>query len=133
MQINLDTPQDTQRAIEALLSVDVGKGYVCIIKKPKVPKSCAQNRLLWMWLTCLEKESETGYTKEDFYHMFTNRFPVFHTVMMDCAMVTSSHYTKEEFTRFLENVKSWSLEELGVDLPDPEDVKWEVFYKKYGL
>ena len=133
MQINLDSPQDTQRAIEALLSVDTSKGYVCTIKKPKVPRSCPQNRLLWMWLTCLEKESETGYTKEDFYLMFTNRFPVFHTVMNDFAHVTSSYYTKEEFASFLDNVKSWSLEELGVDLPDSEDVKWEAFYKKYGL
>ena len=43
------------------------KPHLAKIEIKRSKRSIDQNSLLWLWLTCLEKDSETGSSKQDFY------------------------------------------------------------------
>lgn len=96
-------------------------------------RSVDQNRLYWLWLTCVEQE--TG-THRNFYHEhFKNDFLqkeagiVFGKVVYIQGTTTSSD--TKQFTIYLENIRINVEVELGIRLPDPKDLHWREFYLKY--
>lgn len=104
---------------------------VMTIKSPKAPRSLNQNRLLWLWLTCLEVDSETGYTKEEFYQYFLESFAPRKTCRDKEILATSSQMDKAMMTDFLERIKMFAWHELNCNLPNPEDKGFNEFYKRY--
>lgn len=131
MKIIINTVENLKNAIEALRSLDVSKGYVFTLSKRKVPRSVPQNRLLWLWLECLERDSETGYTKEEFYLYFLQEFPVYKEVFQKHITLSSSQFTAEQMSKWMDAIKEWCFAELSITLPDPDDLRWGEFYQRY--
>ena len=107
--------------------------YTITIKKAKEKRSIPQNDLMWMWFTCIERE--TGTPKDDVYMYYCKKFL--------CKIIeignhrekiynTSSKLTLEEMTEFLNKIQADAAIELGITLPQPEDRFFEQFYAQYN-
>ena len=107
--------------------------YTITIKKAKEKRSIPQNDLMWMWFTCIERE--TGTPKDDVYMYYCKKFL--------CKIIeignhrekiynTSSKLTMEEMTEFLNKIQADAASELGITLPLPEDRFFEQFYNQFN-
>ena len=107
--------------------------YTITIKKAKEKRSIPQNDLMWMWFTCIERE--TGTPKDDVYMYYCKKFL--------CKIIeignhrekiynTSSKLTLEEMTEFLNKIQVDAATELGITLPKPEDRFFEQFYAQFN-
>lgn len=133
MKIILDNPNSFFQARQYLTQLlnDGEFSKVLEIKRPKVNRSLNQNRLLWMWLTCLEVDSETGYTKDEFYQYFLEKFAMRMVVKDESILITSSQMNTAQMTDFLERIRLFCYHEFQISLPLPDDKNFEEFYKRY--
>jgi hypothetical protein len=108
--------------------------YVLTIKKMSKKRSIAQNDLMWMWLSCIERE--TGTSKDDIYMYYCKKF-LMKTITvggrMERIYTTSSKLTVVEMTNFLNQIQADAASELGITLPLPEDRFFECFYQQYNV
>ncbi len=107
--------------------------YQITIKKASTKRSIPQNDLMWMWLTCIERE--TGTPKDDVYMYYCKRFLIKTITIGDKQeriYNTSSKLTSEEMTEFLNKIQADAATELGIRLPLPEDRFFEQFYAQYN-
>ena len=116
-----------------LFSTLANGSYTITIKKAKEKRSIPQNDLMWMWFTCIERE--TGTPKDDVYMYYCKKFL--------CKIIeignhrekiynTSSKLTMEEMTEFLNKIQADAASELGITLPLPEDRFFEQFYNQFN-
>jgi hypothetical protein len=106
--------------------------YVMTIKSVSEKRSLPQNDLMWLWMTCIERE--TGTPKEDVYNYYCRRFlsrPVTINERTEWVYETSSKLTVERMTEFLNLIQADAATELGITLPTPEDRLFEYFYNEY--
>ena len=107
--------------------------YTITIKKASQKRSIPQNDLMWMWLTCIERE--TGTPKDDVYMYYCKKFLI-KTITMgnkqERIYNTSSKLTSEEMTEFLNKIQADAATELGIRLPLPEDRFFEQFYAQFN-
>lgn len=107
--------------------------YTITIKKANEKRSIAQNDLMWMWLTCIERE--TGTNKDDIYMYYCKKF-LMKTITvgdrMERIYSTSSKLNQLQMTDFLNKIQADALQELGIRLPLPEDRFFECFYQQYN-
>ena len=107
--------------------------YVITIKRMNTKRSIAQNDLMWMWLTCIERE--TGTSKDDVYMYFCKKYL--------CKVIsiggksekiynTSSKLNTEQMMEFLNHIQADAASELGIRLPRPEDRFFEAFYEQFN-
>lgn len=132
MKLKIQTEQDRQKAIEAIQAISLEKTWLFSLTKRRKRRTLSQNRLLWLWLTCLEVDGETGYAKEELYQYFLNVFPTRRFVMDKEIIITSSVMDTKEKATFLDAIQRFAGTELGVVLPDPEDKRFEEFENQYG-
>jgi len=132
MKLKIQTEQDRQKAIEAIQAISLEKTWLFSLTKRRKRRTLSQNRLLWLWLTCLEVDGETGYTKEELYQYFLNVFPTRRFVMDKEIIITSSVMDTKEKATFLDAIQRFAGTELGVVLPDPEDKRFEEIENQYG-
>jgi hypothetical protein len=103
------------------------------IKNEKATRSTKQNRLYWMWLSQIEKD--TGMPKLDYFEDSSWRKGL-HT-RFKCDFIEKEFYddgamkipsTKKlkvkEFANYLEQIDR-SMAEMGLVLPHPDDLYWE--------
>jgi hypothetical protein len=114
-----------------------GKRYVVEIKVRRERRTIDQNSLYWLWLTCIM--SETGQHKDDLHGFFKQKYLGMdtHTIHLNSvkydikiAKSTTKLNTKE-MKYYLDRVQQFANTELGIILPDPEDLQWEEFYSYY--
>jgi hypothetical protein len=107
--------------------------YVITIKRSSTKRNIAQNNLMWMWLTCIERE--TGTSKDDVYMYYCKKF-LMKTISIGDKLEriynTSSKLNTEQMTQFLTNIQQDALNELGIRLPRPEDRFFEAFYNQFN-
>ena len=107
--------------------------YVLTIKRMSTKRSIAQNDLMWMWLSCIERE--TGTPKDDIYMYFCKRY-LWKWVTIgetrERIYVTSSKLNTEQMKTFLDHIQQDALHEFGIRLPDPEDRFFEAFYSQFN-
>lgn len=119
--------------LAAVLSKLRNGTYTLTVKRAKEARTIPQNDLLWMWLSCIERE--TGTSKMDCYSYYCRRF-LSHTVRMGDHMVvvndTSSQLSTAQMTEFLNNIQADALTELGISLPMPQDRYFEHFYQTFN-
>lgn len=124
---------DLATFVDYLMNIkEIKYTLVAEIKKLRQNRSLDQNALLWLWLTCLEKDSETGYTKDEFYQMFISKFAPRKMVFDEIIRITSSKMDSKQMTEFLDNIQIFVLVELGIKLPNPNDLRFAEFYEKYN-
>ena len=99
-----------------------------VFRKQEKRRSNDQNRLLWLWLTCIA--NETGNDKQDLHDYYCRKF-LSHTVTINGKPETVSTGTSglntETMAYFLDKVQADAASELGIRLPSPEDEAWAEF------
>lgn len=107
--------------------------YTITIKRANEKRSIPQNDLMWMWLTCIERE--TGTPKDDVYMYYCKKF-LMKTIQVGNRMEriynTSSKLNMEQMTEFLNKIQVDAATELGITLPKPEDRFFEQFYAQFN-
>ena len=107
--------------------------YTITIKRASEKRSIPQNDLMWMWLTCIERE--TGTPKDDVYMYYCKKF-LMKTIQIGDKMEhiynTSSKLNQEQMSEFLTKIQVDALTELGITLPKPEDRFFEQFYAQFN-
>lgn len=107
--------------------------YTITIKRANEKRSIPQNDLMWMWFTCIERE--TGTPKEDVYMYYCKKF-LMKTIQVGNKMEriynTSSKLNQEQMTEFLNKIQVDAATELGITLPKPEDRFFEQFYAQFN-
>ena len=107
--------------------------YSITIKKANQKRSIPQNDLMWMWLTCIERE--TGTPKDDVYMYYCKRY-LMKTIQIgdkqERIYNTSSKLSAAEMTEFLNHIQADAATELGIRLPLPEDRFFEQFYAQFN-
>lgn len=116
-----------------IFSLLANGSYTITIKRASQKRSIPQNDLMWMWLTCIERE--TGTPKDDVYMYYCKRFLI-KTIQIgerqERIYNTSSKLTSEEMTEFLNKIQADAASELGIRLPLPEDRFFEQFYAQFN-
>ena len=106
--------------------------YIVTITKEKEPRSIEQNALMWLWFTCIERE--TGTPKQDVHDYYCKRF-MRKTILWndhnEIIVEGTSRLTKERMTEFLNQVQADAASEFGIRLPLPEDRYFEEFSQMY--
>ena len=107
--------------------------YHITIKRSSEKRSIPQNDLMWMWLTCIERE--TGTPKDDIYIYYCKKF-LMKTIQvgerLERIYNTSSKLNTEQMTEFLNRIQADAAQELGITLPLPEDRFFEQFYNQFN-
>lgn len=107
--------------------------YHITIKRASEKRSIPQNDLMWMWLSCIERE--TGTPKEDVYMYYCKKF-LMKTIQLGSRLEriydTSSKLTSEQMADFLNKIQADALSELGITLPQPQDRFFEQFYVQFN-
>lgn len=123
-----------QKAIEQLQELDLKKVYICTLKKETNKRTIDQNSLYWLWLTCIEQE--TGQDKNDLHLLFKQMFLPRKEVIIGLQIYQIETSTKDlntfEFKQYLDKIQIFTASELGITLPDPEDLKFEAFKQYYS-
>lgn len=110
-----------------------GKKYDVSIKLKRVTRTFSQNRLHWLWLACIM--AETGNDKDSLHEYFKDTYlpkeskPIFGKII-EVAVSTTSLNTAQ-FTHYLNRIQQFASSELGIILPDPEDLHFREFYENY--
>lgn len=120
--------------IAYLRKLPEGKEYDVTVERHKIRRSVPQNALYWMWVGCIAQE--TGGDREQIHEeLKTMYLPTKHIrgLFDEVArpMSTTALDTKQ-FTAYLEKVQTFASAELGIVLPNPEDLafaSFEEFYK----
>ena len=107
--------------------------YVLTIKRMSTKRSIAQNDLMWMWFTCIERS--TGTSKDEVYMYYCKKF-LMKTIQIGDKLEhiynTSSKLNQEQMSEFLTKIQIDALTELGITLPKPEDRFFEQFYAQFN-
>ena len=118
--------------LDALFSTLRNGVYTITIKRKQEQRSIAQNDLMWLWLTCIERE--TGTPKDDAYLYYCKKFLLKRIWVGDkttLVYTTSSKLNTAQMTEFLNHIQADAASELGITLPTPDDLHWEAFFQQY--
>ena len=120
------------RPLEYVLSVLKDGEYEMSITRKVKRRTISQNNLMWMWFTCISKE--TGTTIQDVHDTYCARFIQRRalTPQGDVILVTgsTSKLTTDEMQEFMGQVKA-DAAEMGIMLPLPEDLYYQDFVNEY--
>lgn len=129
------TKSQRKEAIEFIDSVFEQDKKV-VINKHRDIRSLDQNRLYWLWLTCIQVE--TGNDKSDLHLFFVDKFlPYEVKEVFGISIASQTSTTKlntSEFRQYLDFIQVFCNSELSIDLPNPEDLRFEqfkTFYENY--
>lgn len=133
MNLKMTTPQDRAKVITYINALPDGKTFEVEIKQKRPIRSIPQNKLYWLWLTCIMHE--TGNDKTDLHKFFSEKYlpKNIHEVFGEQILKTISTtiLDTKQFTDYLERVQQFANVELGIVLPNPEDLHWQEFYEQY--
>lgn len=109
--------------------------YTLSFEKVKKPRSNDQNRLMWVWFTCVARSwSEASgnlFTAQHVHDFYCTKFlPV---TLPNGETVTNgtSKLTSEQFTEFLNKVQADAATEYGITLLSIADPMYEIWSKQY--
>ena len=107
------------------------KRVTIVITKEK--RTLDQNKLYWLWLSCIAKE--TGNDKADLHEYFIYKYLNPELVQVFEKMIykrlSTSTLDTKQFTGYLNKIQVFANTELAIELPNPEDKKFAEFYEYY--
>lgn len=106
--------------------------YTITIKRATEKRTLAQNDLMWLWFTCIERE--TGTPKEDVYNYYCKKFLQKQIRMGDRLVMvneTSSRLNTQQMSDFMNKIQADAATELGIQLPLPTDRYYDAFCEAY--
>lgn len=135
MLLRINQFSDKRKIIDYVEKLPEGKQYTVEIKVKRKQRSTDQNRLYWLWLSCLMEE--TGEHKDRLHEFFkqyylgADQHYAFGKYPVMVARSTSVLDTKQ-MTDYLERVQQFAATELGIVLPNPEDLQFAEFEAHYS-
>ena len=115
-------------------SLPEGKAYDVEITRRRAGRTIPQNRLYWLYVGCICKE--TGLDRETVHLYLRKKFLGTETRFIGPDMVEevipTSGLDALRFKQYIEGVKLWVKEELGIVLPDLKDSWFKQFEDTYG-
>lgn len=106
--------------------------YQLSFSRKQEPRSLDQNRLMWLWFSCIS--DETGSSKEEVHAHYCRKFLSTHIVFngtREEVILGTSRLDMETMTMFLDRVQADASSELGITLPNPDDLNFESFKEQY--
>lgn len=120
--------------VEVMLSDATYGTYLLTFERAKKPRSSEQNRLMWLWFTCIAKSwseaTNRTFTSQDVHDAYCLMYLPVKTPKGNVAGKTSG-LTTEQMTEFLNKVQADAASEYGITLPNPEDRYFEIWAKQY--
>lgn len=126
---------DILRQVRLWLSDAANGAYMLSFERIKKPRSNDQNRLMWVWFTCIARSwsEATGiaFTRENVHDAYCQKFiPVTMPNGQNIAGSTSK-LTSDQMSEFLNNVQADAATEYGIKLLSLTDVRYEEWAKQY--
>ena len=132
MKFTINKVTDKQAVVGYLNSLSENKIYTVEISQKRESRTLNQNRLYWLWLTCIS--DETGNEKEILHYEFGKMYlPKKSGNFFDEFVekpVSTIALTTAQFTEYLNKIQVFVSSELGITLPNPEDLIFDRFYEK---
>ena len=108
-----------------------GEKAILEIFEDRLTRSQKQNKLFWLWLTEISKE--TGHSKDDMADYLQSTFLGEHESMVMGKKTTKPVSTRtlkmNEFSDLLEQINAWAGDMLNMKLPQPIDL----YYQSMGI
>ena len=118
--------------IDSIFAQD--KRVTVVITKEK--RTLEQNRLYWLWLTCISQN--TGNDKDSLHEYFVSKYLQPELIQVFEKMIykrlSTTTLDTKKFTEYLNKIQLFANTELSIELPNPEDLKFAEFkdyYEKY--
>lgn len=123
------------RQVRLWFSDATNGSYMLSFEKIKKPRSNDQNRLMWVWFTCIARSwsEATGrvFTRENVHDAYCQLFlPVTLPSGQNIAGSTSK-LTTEQMTEFLNKVQADAADSYGIKLLSLTDVRYEEWARQY--
>ncbi|MDD3038868.1 hypothetical protein [Bacteroides sp.] len=106
--------------------------YNLSINKKVEPRSISQNALMWLWFTCIERE--TGTDKIDVHDFYCKKFlrrRMYINGLEDVVVGSTSKLNTMQMKTFLDKVQADAATEFGINLPLPADQYYNDFINEY--
>ena len=118
---------DKERAINQIKALNVDKVWQVDIKQYKPNRSLAANRLYWKWLQIIG--DDLGYHRDELHATLAVKFlGIKETICMGeniSQPVSTSSLHVKEFSEYLNRIEMFSHGELGIMLPNSDDLYYE--------
>lgn len=123
MILRINKPSDKDSVIAYIQKLP-DQQFVVTVEKKKVTRTIPQNRLYWMWINCISKE--TGNEQNDLHEYFGNEWlPKIEVTLFNKEVIvkpiSTTKLTTVQFKEYLDKVQIFASSELGIVLPNPED------------
>lgn len=134
MEFAVRSEADKKAITDYLNKLDISqREYKVSIVRKAEKRTLQQNRLYRLWLNCISAES--GNDVEDLHEYFKATFLDIHSRIIygkEIIRVTSTtELNTEQFKAYLDKVQQWASVELGIILPEPEDMIFSQFEERY--
>ena len=133
MDYRINTPKDKEAVKSVIDKLPESVRYDVTIKRHRERRSLDQNCLYFLWLACIA--DETGHSKDDLHEYFKQQFLGFEqrAVLNKRVYLNPSTATlnMKQFSEYLDNIQVFANSELGILLPNPQDLEFNQFYERY--
>ena len=132
MKTKIHNEFDRERVIGQIKRLDLTKPYTVEIVQRNAKRSIDQNRLYWLWLTCIGNETRNG--RDDLHEYFKQKYIQPETVVIfgeERLKHTTTDKSTAQFKEYLDKIQAFAASELAITLPDPDDKHWEEFVEFY--
>ena len=133
MKRRIITELDRDMTIAYIKRLELKKCYTIEVKQKRIRRSLSQNSLYWLFLTCIEVE--TGNNRNDLHEYFKMMFlpaDYINIFGQEIPVRTTTDKDTKQFKDYLDKIQIFASSELGIALPDPDDLRWEEFFDYYS-
>lgn len=132
MIFRIQASKDKQGVIDYIEKLP-DKVYRVEITLKRENRTVSQNRLYWLYLACLE--DETGMEKECLHDYFKQKYLTIEDVEIGNITIKKTISTTKlntsQFSEYTNKIAAFASAELGIILPNPEDLAFEQFCEYY--
>lgn len=133
MKFHIHNERTQAAVIGYITKLPKDKEFDVSVSRHKRRRSVDQNSLYWMWIGCICEE--TGGDRDQVHEELKAGFLPWENVKGIYGKVTRPVSTTTldtvQFTQYLEKVQAFAAAELGIILPNPEDLAFEGFEEYY--
>lgn len=122
----------TLKSLDNLFNIITNGEHSLTISKLVKKRTPDQNRLMWLWFTCIE--IETGTLKNDIHDYYCLKFLSRKVVINGSEQIVTSGTSKLNtlsMKDFLDKVQSDAASEFGIKLPNPDDLIFKEFEEHF--
>jgi hypothetical protein len=109
-------------AVRLVSALSLDKKWTVVIKRKTKQRTLNQNALYWKWVGIVA--AETGHTPDDIHEWAKPQFLTPKVIVIDDVerrIYSTKNLTTEEMTAYMDAFNAWSVSEMGIGLPIPEE------------